>query len=89
MEQEEKIRQLEQKVKELEILRDKCALTNDIKISLAKYIQSNEEFKKEIKEILIKENDTNQKNSTNILIEYKWIFFFIFITIAIIIVIKV
>lgn len=84
MEHEEEIKKLKEKVKELEQLKEYRFLTNDIKNSLAHYIQSNEKFKKEIKEMLIKENDTNRKDLTNILIEYKWVFCFIIITMIII-----
>ena len=87
MECDEKIKHLEEKIKELEQLKEYRFLTNDIKNSLAHYIQSNEEFKKEIIGIVTEGKDSNQKNLTNILIEYKWIF--LFIVIAIIIAFKV
>jgi hypothetical protein len=59
------IEELKRKVSALEKLRDKCTLTNDIKISLIKYIESNEKFKDELEEKIeegIKKQNTNKKN---------------------------
>lgn len=39
---------LKQKIQDLEVLKEKCTLSNDIKVALAHYIQSNEEFKNTI-----------------------------------------
>lgn len=86
MTQEDKIKELNKKVQELEILRDKCSLTNDIKISLVKYIESNEELKKGLKQLSEKSN-TYCDNRWCCFIEMKWVF--LFIIIAIIIAIKV
>lgn len=54
-----KIKELERKILELEKLNEKCTLTNDIKISLIKYTESNEEFKKII-EKRVEENKEKQ-----------------------------
>lgn len=59
MSDNQRIIELERKVLELGKLREKCTLTNDIKISLTKYIESNEEFKKNIEE-KIDENNKKQ-----------------------------
>ncbi|MCT7909136.1 hypothetical protein N5915_06140 [Arcobacter lacus] len=55
----QKIEELEKKVLELEKLKDNCTLTNDIKVSLTKYIKSNEEIKEEVEKI-INENKIKQ-----------------------------
>ncbi len=49
MSDSEKIKELEKKVLELEKLKEQCGLTNEIKISLIKYIESNEKFKEALK----------------------------------------
>lgn len=82
MTQEDRIKELGKKVQELEILRDKCSLTNDIKISLVKYIESNENLKKELKQLSEQKNNYCN-NWWCFLIEIKWIFFFIIIAVII------
>lgn len=71
-----KIKELERKVLELEKLNDKCTLTNDIKISLIKYIESNEKFKKKLKK-KVDENICIKKARFFLIIELikdiKWI----------------
>lgn len=61
MNNEEKISELEKKVKTLETIICKCTLTNDIKISLSKYIESNEKLYDKINEINV--NITNNVNN--------------------------
>ena len=90
MEQDE-IKKLKEKIKELEQLKEYRFLTNDIKKSLASYIQSNEEFKKEVKEILTKEDNYNKLIATHT--EYKkfsfWIIIALIIAIVAIVAVKV
>ena len=87
--EDKRILELEKKIQELEKLRDQCSLTNDIKKSLISYIQSNEEFKKEI---LTKEED-NSKKLIATHTEYKkfsfWIIIALIIAIIAIVAIKV
>lgn len=73
------IEQLKCKIKELETLRDKCTLTNDIKQSLVSYIKSNEDLKKNMSQILEKKegNPMLQTPVVFLLVEYKWILFII------------
>jgi hypothetical protein len=61
MNYEEKISELEKKVKTLETIISKYTLTNDIKISLSKYIESNEELYDKINKI--NANITNNVNN--------------------------
>ncbi|MDN5063328.1 hypothetical protein [Aliarcobacter butzleri] len=65
----QKIEELEKKVLELEKLKDNCTLTNDIKVSLTKYIKSNEEIKEEVEKI-INENKIKQDIHKKSWLEY-------------------
>lgn len=56
-----KIKELERKILELEKLNEKCTLTNDIKISLIKYTESNEEFKKIIEKRVEEKQNIDKK----------------------------
>ncbi len=71
-----KIKELERKILELEKLNEKCTLTNEIKISLIKYIESNEKFKKAL-EKKVDENISINKSKFLLIIELikdiKWI----------------
>gem|GEM_PF-3585192 len=71
-----KIKELERKILELEKLNEKCTLTNDIKISLIKYVESNEKFKEELKK-KVDENICIKKARFFLIIELikdiKWI----------------
>lgn len=76
MSDSEKIKELEKKVSELEKLNEKYTLTNDIKISLTNYIESNEKFKKEL-EKKVNENICIKKSKILLIIELikdvKWV----------------
>lgn len=76
MSDSEKIKELEKKVSELEKLNEKYTLTNDIKISLTNYIESNEKLKKEL-EKKVDENICIKKARFFLIIELikdlKWV----------------
>lgn len=76
MSDSEKIKELEKKVLELEKLKEQCILTNDIKTSLIKYIESNEKLKEEL-EKTVDENISINKSKFFLIIELikdvKWI----------------
>ena len=72
MNHEEKIIELEKKVKDLEILKENCSLTKDIKTSLVHYIESNEELKKKLKEICSEGKKISCENFYCLLIEFKF-----------------
>ncbi len=76
MSDSEKIKELEKKVLELEKLKEQCILTNDIKTSLIKYIESNEKLKEEL-EKTVDENISINKSKFLLIIELikdiKWI----------------
>lgn len=62
MSDSEKIKELEKKVSELEKLNEKYTLTNDIKISLTNYIESNEKLKERLEKTFDKDISTNKSN---------------------------
>jgi hypothetical protein len=76
MSDSEKIKELEKKVLELEKLKEQCGLTNEIKISLIKYIESNEKFKEALKK-KVDENISINKSKFFLIIELikdvKWV----------------
>lgn len=76
MSDSEKIKELEKKVLELEKLKEQYGLANEIKISLIKYIESNEKFKEALKK-KVDENISINKSNFFLIIELikdvKWI----------------
>jgi len=64
----EKTAILEEKIQALEILRDKCTLTNDIKVSLGRYIQQNQDHQDRIIQEIEKISITPEKSNSSLLV---------------------